>query len=303
MTNQLSTTTSNAVTGENILYVVLHGLISLVDTTTNGFTAFLLEIGEEHRYLFGNWLEEQEIAKRKNGKVLQAELRGVTAGNAQLDPSLNAIVTAGQLPNPKDPNVRAVFNLPRPRKIHYFELGTVQPMAIVQKDGSLLKIPGQLAGVRIFEYSFHSADAVFLKNQSDVLEKEDRLNLWQCPGVTPVKGNDIAVLHIYDQPGQALMNRAMDHTTEEFQKSAEFLGTKLSPTVPGKVTPVPVTALKKPSPQIDGLLPGEVECLSRRDQFVLQLLARTRSDKPILFAGVGGCDPAVCTAACAVLNR
>src|ERR1051326_3921475 len=106
---------------ENILYVAFHGLITLIDTKENGFRAHLLEIGDVHKYLLGNWLEDADIPMRKKGAdPLSATLDNVDTGTAQLDPNLNAVFKLDALPNDTEKDVRAVLRLPRPRKIHNF---------------------------------------------------------------------------------------------------------------------------------------------------------------------------------------
>src|SRR4029077_20057404 len=91
-----------------VLYVVLHGLISLVDIGT-GFLAFALDMQDQHRYLFGNWLTEDEIPARSTGsQPLTAELVGVDAGNKRLDSDQNVIVEIDKVPDPDHQDVRAV---------------------------------------------------------------------------------------------------------------------------------------------------------------------------------------------------
>ena len=84
---------------------------------------------------------------------------------------------------------------------------------------------------------------------------------------------------IHDQPGEAMKNSAQ-HTLDEFQKSAAFLGANITLAQP--VAAGPVTAL------LPGLLPAEVSCLSRRQDEVLTLIDGLRLGNA-LNTGTGGC--------------
>jgi len=46
-------------TTENVLYVILHGLISLVDVGDAGFNAYMFDMGTDHRYLYGTFRIEK----------------------------------------------------------------------------------------------------------------------------------------------------------------------------------------------------------------------------------------------------
>src|SRR5258708_7968312 len=80
---------------ENILYVVLHGLITLVDVGRDGFLAYLLYRDDEHVYLYGDWLFEKEIPQPSLGLwPLEATLTNVIAfpakdGENTLNPTQN----------------------------------------------------------------------------------------------------------------------------------------------------------------------------------------------------------------------
>ena len=70
---------------ENVLYVVLHGLITLIDVKRKGFIAHVLDIGDDHKYLLGEWLQEQDIPERKRGTApLRATLINVKKGRGKL---------------------------------------------------------------------------------------------------------------------------------------------------------------------------------------------------------------------------
>lgn len=266
-------------TTANLLYVVLHGLISLVDNG-KGFIAYALEIGNDHRYLYGNWLTEEQIPpKPSGGQPLIAELVGVDEGDAELDQTLNVVVQIDRAPDVDHAAVRAVFKLPRPNKIHHFIAGNLGGLKAAT-DGLIASAPviGKpvaLSGIRVFEYAFSDNDDVHLTQAVGTDP------LWLCPGPVRAKGSTakVAVLHIYDQPGEAMQNEEQ-HTLDEFQKSAAFLGANIILANP--VPAGPVTML------LPGLLPGEVSCLSRRNEEVLMLIDGLRSGNP-LNSGTGGC--------------
>ncbi len=266
----------------NVLYVVLHGLISLVDNG-KGFIAFALEIGNDHRYLYGNWLTEEQIPpKPPGGQPLIAELVGVDEGDASLNQTLNVVVEIPQAPDVDHEAVRAVFKLPKPSKIHHFIAGNLKGLNLPpngpngpQASAQVVGKPVALSGIRVFEYTFQKSDDVHLTQAVGTNP------LWLCPGPVQAKGSTskIAVLHIYDQPGEAMKNEAQ-HTLDEFQKSAAFLGANITLAQP--VDAGPVTTL------LPGLLPAEVSCLSRRQEEVLTLIDGLRLGNA-LNTGTGGC--------------
>src|SRR5436305_11028184 len=113
----------------NTLYVFLHGLITLVDVGKLGFLAYMLDVGDDHRYLCGNWLLEREVKANppQSYPILMDEVKaspsqppirmdevkaippqpyptrmqlvGVHAGHAKLDEGLNFIVKLSAQPN------------------------------------------------------------------------------------------------------------------------------------------------------------------------------------------------------------
>jgi len=280
---------SNAESGNNpvnILYVVLHGLISLVDVGGSGFIAYALEMGDDHRYLYGNWLTEHEIPQRQQGaQPLIAELTGVDPGTATLDTSKDVILKSVTAPDVDHQDVRAVFRLPRPLKIHYLVPGKL-PAGNLQGDvNRVVGKPTALSGLRVFEYTFAESGKVHLTQASGTTP------LWLCPGPVPVKSQNfkLSVLHIYDQPGEELLGH-LKHTKDEFKKSAAFLGADLSLDQAVKTTTDPIIPLP-------GMLMGETVCLSRREDAVLNILATDRegvAPNP----GTGGCSGTGVCAAC-----
>lgn len=265
-----------AITPTNVLYVVLHGLISLVDIGSDGFIAYLLDMKDEHVYMYGDWLTEQGIPTRGKGqRPLLASLQGVDAatrnqGTNTIDPTMNVVVQVPKAPPIIDPRVRAVLNLPRPQNIHYCISGTLLPNSLKGTTGSIVNLvatPPQLSGIRIFEYSFADASKVQLSS-------DDGTNkLWTCPVprlLAPVDNKNIAVLHVYDEPKERFPDEdtATKHNQDEFNLSFAFLG------VPLELVKVAQDVI--PAGHIPGLHPGELDSLDQREVFVLNIMFKVR---------------------------
>jgi hypothetical protein len=285
---------------KNILYVVLHGLITLVDVGEKGFIAFLLDMGKEHKYLVGDWLVETEIPKRKYWKrPLHAVLENVDKEqiSAQnfLDPDQNAVAKQSQPPDVMHSQVRAVFNLPRPHSIQHFTIGKVTAGTIRDDLQELVKEPSHLAGIRVFQYTFQNPKRPDSPLLHKLHRKSDLPPLWQCPEELALVKDDkgqlfnVAVLHIYNQPG-AKLPPGSPHNREEFNNSASLLGTQVTlvqDTVPDNEKKLPA-----------GILQGEVECLYGRGKFAVHYLNQVRmtQSKSDLGRGAGGCGSELCAA-------
>jgi len=275
----------------------MHGLISLVDVGAEGFIAYLWDMRDEHVYLYGEWLVEEGVPERGKGqRPLVASLLNVDSsllnpGDNNIDPRINVVVTVSQAPQLTNPDVRAVLNLPRPRKIHYCISGDLANDSLAgpaNSIGSVIGKPAQLSGIRIFEYTFSDPDKV-------TLTSDDGIVLWNCPEsrlLVPVDNRNIAVLHFYDEPAESFPDEdtAQKHNQEEFNLSFKFLGVQLELVKqPGPILPVPL---------IPGLLPGEVDSLDQREIFALEAMfrARTGNNAPASKKGGNGggqvCSPA-----------
>src|ERR1700744_3590899 len=101
---------------EDRLYVVIHGLISLVEQpSTDSFRALLLEM-DSHGVALGHWRTERSLPK---GHKL--ELTGVKAGGKSMDPAQNLIVKKVKVNQPAlDKYLYAEITLPRPLELHSF---------------------------------------------------------------------------------------------------------------------------------------------------------------------------------------
>jgi hypothetical protein len=257
----------------NVLYVVLHGLITLVDIGEDGFLAYLMDMGKEHKYLAGDWLLEKKI---KRGA--QVQLINVDCGDATLSEYHNAIVTVPSPPSANHEHVHALIALPRPVCIHYFVRGNVKTDTLMDTSG-LKKRPQYLSSIRIFEYTFTA--------QSDV-----RLvfpfyqgTLWQCPTLAQTGERNVAVLHIYDLPG-ASMDDPQGHNINEFNKAAAFLGDKVRMRNAAEAT--------DPDVLLPGMLPGETACLVLRHKDALNLLRHAREKRISSSTDAGGCGSETC---------
>src|SRR5205809_5318602 len=137
----------------NLLHVVMHGSICLVDIGKDGFIAYLLEMGSEHSYLYGDWLTENEFPHRElDGDPVQAQLINVPTGQDSLKSSTNAIVTIKKAPSVTDPYARAIIRLPRPDAIYDCQSEPLDKQSI-QGNGLVIH-PKMLSDTRVFQYKF-----------------------------------------------------------------------------------------------------------------------------------------------------
>jgi len=281
--------------GTNILYVVIHGLISLVDLgkNKNEFTAYLLDMGDKHAYLFGNWLFEDAIAPHDNKFLFEASL---TIEPSPLNPGVNSLNANSnivvQLPEPPQATdqVRGIIHLPRPQKISFDSMGTLLDGSLTGADlDKILPRPDQVANTRIFEYAFDDFNGV-------ALVAPDGTHLWDCPPPEELAiisgGQHVAVLHIFDEPAKRFddLQAGQAHSIEEFNKSFKVLKVDLemkqAPQRPVRNGTVPA-----------GLYSEEVSALELRDRVVLELMAQVRGS----FDPGGGTAFQVCSPAHAIV--
>lgn len=278
---------------EHRLYVVFHGLVCLVDVGLDGFIAHFIEIGDEHDYLYGNWLVEKEIPPRAEGQdPFRAHLVGIDPGFANLDYTLNAVVPIAKPPVDTHASVRAVINLPRPRAIYQALSGPVTEGMFSDVTKLINQTPPRrVAAIRVFEYTFpFDHDSAGNEINKVALIGRDGTPLWTCPDLAEIKLSGdghrlppcsspievagllkVAVLHFFDEPGDD-PDDPDTHNIKEFGMSTSFLGVQLSLNAAAKVD-------DKERPNIPGLLPGETEPLSVREDSVLHLLLAAREGK------------------------
>jgi hypothetical protein len=239
----------------NVLYVVLHGLVCLVDAGAEGFIAYLPEVGNVHRYMCGHFLGEFDI----HPAAAPARFRlsdGVAKGSAKLDSTKNAIVKLAGLPSDTT-GVRAVIKLGRPNAIDHRLLGDVDPSTLIDNGGDLVAKPAQISAIRIFEYSFKDFKKVSL------IDEGTGKAFWECPQPMPVTHNkNASALHIYNEPPQVL-DDPNGHNVEEFRASLRLLGSSVDLTRAAVVNPG-----NQPSPATkpDGILGWEIAALDIRNK-------------------------------------
>lgn len=265
---------------ENVLYVVLHGLISLVDIGDAGFNAYLFDMGTIHRYLFGNWLVESDALEQKQppkaltlDSVVAAVRDPVTN---VLNPDLNLVIQLNA-PPPALSTVRTVIHLPRPRRIYYYTCGGV-PTGSIAGDLSKLvngRAPSFISGVRVFEYTFTDAQTPQLLAGDPPAGN----SLWDMDFLAELSNRKVATLHFYNEPGQAMDDAAAEqHARAEFLLSTALLGTPLQLTQPSDGnTPIPPG-----QPELDklGILGREVTPLDERSEALLDLQFFARCGQP-----------------------
>ncbi len=269
---------------KNILYVVFHGLISIVEnTTTKKFRAYILSMGDEHRYLFGDWLREIDIPAGFAGKLVVSGRKGKHGGH--LDASQRPTVQAAKIGlktcvDEKHDSIHARILFPQPDNVFYVNRG-----ALDLKSGSeALKYPDVKtnAGATVFAY--------YLPNQNDFygsfLASEHSVNKWEADSLTTTTREDttyrVAALHIFSNPRRAT---SADHSLKEFSLSAQVLG---APVLKLASVGTDITAQLAPPPP-DGLCRAELLSLPRRDSILHALAEQARRAIEFEISG-GGCE-------------
>ena len=225
----------------NVLYVVFHGLVCLVDggiqsRVDQGFKAYvLLDRDNAHRRMFGNFLAELDFNPPAVGTPLDlsfsSELQPGGDPTVILDTDLNPVVQLPSFPVPTS-NVIAVITLPRPNSIDYFLRGNILPDTLQDPGQRLMPPHSQISAVRIFTYNFTDPRKLFLQDNSS------GKHLWDCPPqLAQLPHNlNVTVFHVYNEPPQQLAN-ADTHNEDEFNDSMTFLGANVSINAPAKVPP------------------------------------------------------------------
>jgi len=236
-----------------------------MDRKAPGFDAYLPDMGNEHKYLCGDWLLEREIGTAEY--PIEVSLTGVNTGSDVLDSFLNPLVRLPKsfTPDTATVKLKAIFHLPRPNRITPYVQGKLQPDAFTGDTPKFDRQPTYVAGLRVFEYTFSDYNSVLISDQSSGKV------LWQCPepATLPAQNLKVASVHIYNEPGEPLSNPA-DHATREFNLSLKFLRADItlinSATIP----------LDPELPDREGFLPGETSTLDSRSVTALKLLTAAR---------------------------
>jgi hypothetical protein len=293
-----------SVNKENILFVVLHGFISLIDTggDEDAFLAYVLDMGDAHTYLYGDWLFEEEFPLRAPGQLpLQLELKGVNSfpkkPENQLNTTNNVVVKVARIPELPNAAIHAVIQLPRPRQIYYAISGDIQADSLKGTKNDINKIlgtPTSVSGIRIFEYTCPDLRNVQLAHFTD-----DPNPLWHTPRIgegdpAVFDDRDVFVLHIYDEPPATMSEEeAQQHTVDEFNKSLDVLGVKVQMTKKAG-------DLEPPNPPPKGLTTKELSTLDFRRRQVLAVLNQARGGEDDQSGG--GTGGQVCSGAHGLLT-
>jgi hypothetical protein len=285
---------------ENVLYVILHGLISLVDTGA-GFNAYMFDMSTDHKYLYGTWLLENEIPPRNEGQdplifTLDSVI-GASRDSATnvLHPNLNLVIQLNGRTLPLNlPDVRAVIRLPRPRMIYYYTCGQLEDNSIPEDTSGLVNgvAPRFISETRVFEYTFADSQ----KPQLLVGNPPSGPSLWHLPkDLAPVGDRNVATLHFYDEPGEEMgLAEAEQHARAEFALGTKRLGLPLT------LTKASIRNLPEPEGgnplglDVLGILPEETTPLDGRFTEFLDRQYLRRSGKPRPGSGGGGGGGPIC---------
>ncbi|MGZ4856500.1 MAG: hypothetical protein ACXV5R_13710 [Candidatus Angelobacter sp.] len=248
---------------QNILYVVLHGLVCLIDDNQDQFIADLVDMGSDHEYLCGDFLYENQIP---NGATLT--LRGVDGPMAKsdenkLDSTLNAVVKIAHVPDQDNYYQSRIF-LPRPNKITYYIQGVLAAGSLSDPKNELQQPPPTtISGIRVFEYSFTDSKGVHVTTAAGDM-------FWNCPAPVTFKDSStgevvsVAALHIYNEP-PGVLPYAGKHNKDEFNFTVSYLGAQVRLASPA------VTQLNNYYPPI-GMIPEELHALDMRQEMIQELM-------------------------------
>lgn len=246
----------------NVLYVVFHGLVCVVDGgvqagVDQGFKAYvLLDRDNVHKRMFGDFLAEQDFALPASGFPINLsfsnELLAGTDPTVTLDPNINPVVQLTGFPTPTGGAV-AIISLPRPNNIDYFLRGNILPGTLSDPGHRLNPAPTQISAVRIFEYNFNNPANLFLADSNGN-------QVWQCPPQLAQLPNNlnVAAFHVYDEPPRQI-STADTHNITEFNDSMTFLNANVQISASAKVFP-------QIFPKPPGIQGWEIAALDVRNQ-------------------------------------
>lgn len=265
---------------QNVLYVVLHGLVCLVDNGA-GFTGYLLDRSEDtrvvHEYKAGTFRQENDLDERE---TLQLDGTDGT-GTKKLSPKMNPVL---KKPIPQDQTffARNKILLKYPNAILHFVCGD-PGNSLNDSKNELVEKKCIISGTRVFQYSF--------TNYNDVKVRGDKSFFWQCPN--PATTGGYAVFQLYNEPefdpGGVI---SIQHSLFEFNDSLIYMQAKSVQLRDAIVKPVPGDTVPP------GLTADQVCPLDMRDIVAAQLrLKRKKKDfnqfivsygKMDLLGGAGG---------------
>jgi hypothetical protein len=284
MTKKMSAQQNVADPPKNVLYVVLHGLVCLIDDNRESFTADLVDMGAEHAYLCGDFLFEDVIASGAELTLNGVDPPRPKSSENQLNTDSNAVVRLGQHMPDLDNYYHSRIHLPRPIRIDYYIVGDLIKGSLDDTKNELVGPPTSISGIRVSKYSFADYKDVRLTTQSGE-------EFWRCPKLVPVKDENVAVLHVFNEPPSELAN-AGKHNKDEFNFTLAYQGAQLRLTSPA-------TQPAKNGRPPDGMLPEELCALDTRHEMVQKLINSLRpygsdSKRPVVFTpddtkgGAGG---------------
>lgn len=197
---------------ERLLYVVLHGLVALVETPDE-IRAIMIRMSDEHTYLAGSWLAERLVKRGSHGFL--SGVKGVTNGPG-LNPRHNPLLRIDRMPTLADPDVHACLSMPRPRNIHYLDRGKIRITGgAVDR---LVDVPDTLSAVRVLEYDIETEfSAVFVGGMGLRWTADKKFTTFD-------NGARVATLHIFDMPAGPVSDT---HHVDEFAISSRVLGAPL----------------------------------------------------------------------------
>ncbi|MBL8229627.1 MAG: hypothetical protein JNL98_14150 [Bryobacterales bacterium] len=260
------------VANEGTLYVVVHGLVTLVKRKDGKFHGYFVEM-PEHEYLAGSWLNERPIPDRT---VL--ELEGVREGTADWDREKNLVVKVQSDLDKAGVGLRRVI-LPAPKVLHPVFTQDISANLVGDLSGLSSK---NLSVKTVFEYEVERFRDVRLTGRKHA-------RFWQ-PAIRRVQpaDNAVAVLHLFDEPRRMPSRR--NHFTDEFKKTFVLLGwqsTGINDTIDA------TQARRQPTP-CPGIHRREFHDLVTREKVAARLAQMLLNPDPgDASMGVGG-EPAVC---------
>ena len=199
----------------DIFYLVLHGLISIIETPTD-LRLYMLDVGPVHAYEGGNWGAFIPIGQGSSGTLL-----GVKDGGIGPDPIANPVVKIPAIPSTNITGVYSVITVPKPRKIHSIDKGEIQ---ITTGSDQLVDAPKTLSAVRILEY-----EAATKLEDISLSFGPTPIQFWSAEfSIARLSASQrYSALHLADDPpvGSAV---PVTHQVDEFALSCQVLGTAIT---------------------------------------------------------------------------
>lgn len=245
----------------NTLYVIFHGLVTVIEPEEgNTFRALLLDMSD-HRKAAGHWLTEFDIPRCANLRLSNEHvMRHERTEHNSLTPETNVVIDLSKPGQTRkkglnlelvETKVWAEIQLPRPKRALTFNRVDIsEPRELLTgKDAKEFKV---LAGAQVFEYEM-TGNHVTLDHQ-----------LSKIPFFRSIEDarTNIFTLHILSEPQDSVTD---EHMIEEFNLSARLLNSDLQFISPRAVC-IPNGDLPK------GLRSAELIALADRPDAVYKIL-------------------------------